>query len=1034
GGVALSSPGGVALSSPGGVALLAASIGTLPLGTIANLPTSGEPAGTQAAITALQNMPLSDLPIAYPNDCTAGSCESWSQVLAGSDLANAPLQSVSLYDVLTDTSHTDIDNPATGAYETPAQVLDSLDIGNLGMSSSTLGSVPVAAFALGSTPIDDITLPGTTIPAGSSTTQAEQDALSGWCNALASLPDNPYDCASFGITSSDDVSDAASVNLFTLSLAGVALSSPGGVALSSPGGVALSSPGGVELGSSLLSDIALSSPGGVPLADIPVSDLDVSDNPIGSIPLDAITSITDPAEDPLGSVTIGSIALSSPGGVALSSPGGVALSSPGGVGLGAVLLGSIGLGTSDEAQLNALPLQTLESLDFASVPLSELDLASTQLQLGQIPLDDLSLSSNALGSVPLDSLTLASMPSGSIASIALSSPGGVGLANCSLIDCSTADLAQAEAAGAILPGVTLAQLVAAVGATNAEVESTTVGELGNYGGATLADLLSAATAAAQQFVDNTDLGQLGAYGTITLGQLVNAVDTDISSNHYSGGVLSTLQAALDTTLAELGSYGTTTLSELFSEIASGTAFFDCTTADPTVGTDCASVEQILEGDNTSASGWPLLTLDDLLLALEPAQSYPWPTIDLDAVPLAANATNGGVETYTSTINLTGSASGGLVDVSAELPPGFAYVASSATIDGSAAPAPVAQASAASVEWALDLAPGSHTFIFDAAAGIGLGAASASVTAALSGLAGVSGDTSSSTGAAQVTAGLEPDDTLASATPLSTGTLNLGYMTSSTDLNDWSINVAQGQELALALTNLPADYDLELFEPSTAGNEQDLQPGATGESAQVDDSVPSIDPAATVEATPGSSDIPVTAPAGYQLYTVSNDTATDADYADDGGSQHIQTSPLNAGTYIVQVSGYDGATSAQPYLLQAQLLGGTTALTCAAPSFAYDVAGSNPEQSFAPAPASNQPSVSSNVNTLFLVDTQRLQAAFGPGAEAQILQELGELGGDQAAGVDGVTVPVDAYPYVEAAYASWDDAPCSVQAANAVVAA
>ena len=61
-------------------------------------------------------------------------------------------------------------------------------------------------------------------------------------------------------------------------------------------------------------------------------------------------------------------------------------------------------------------------------------------------------------------------------------------------------------------------------------------------------------------------------------------------------------------------------------------------------------------------------------------------------------------------------------------------------------------------------------------------------------------------------GEEPDSTLATATPLAPNTLNIGFMTSATDVNDWSVAVNQGQELALALTNLPAQYDLELFAP------------------------------------------------------------------------------------------------------------------------------------------------------------------------------------------------------------------------------
>ena len=45
-------------------------------------------------------------------------------------------------------------------------------------------------------------------------------------------------------------------------------------------------------------------------------------------------------------------------------------------------------------------------------------------------------------------------------------------------------------------------------------------------------------------------------------------------------------------------------------------------------------------------------------------------------------------------------------------------------------------------------------------------------------------------------------------------LNLGYIDSPTDIDDWSVTLTQNsQELALYLSNLPADDDLELFGPA-----------------------------------------------------------------------------------------------------------------------------------------------------------------------------------------------------------------------------
>ncbi len=75
-----------------------------------------------------------------------------------------------------------------------------------------------------------------------------------------------------------------------------------------------------------------------------------------------------------------------------------------------------------------------------------------------------------------------------------------------------------------------------------------------------------------------------------------------------------------------------------------------------------------------------------------------------------------------------------------------------------------------------------------------------------------------------------------------------------------------------------------------------------------------------------------------------------------------------------------------------------------------------------------------MNTLFLVDTQRLAAAFGTAAAATVMSDMQGVASDSAADVIGAIVPVDAYANVQAAYASWDANPCSVAGANDVVAA
>lgn len=492
----------------------------------------------------------------------------------------------------------------------------------------------------------------------------------------------------------------------------------------------------------------------------------------------------------------------------------------------------------------------------------------------------------------------------------------------------------------------------------------------------------------------------------------DAVQTGATLEELISGLISpgSLAGYLDTTLGDLGTYASTTLGQLVDALVnpSGTPGYEDTT-----------LAQILIGDNTSAAGYPDLTLGDLILSLVPPQSYPWQDVDLADVPLAQDESAGGQEQYTVPLQVAGAAA--TVQVTVTLPPTFAYAPGTAKIDGSSAPAPT---ETSPLTWLLPLSEGAHTLTFVANAGIDLGPATASVTASIatpsaSAVASDAGPTASTT--VSVFDGEEPDNPPNSATPLAPNTLNLGFMTSATDVNDWSITVSQGQELSLALTNLPAQYDLELFAPA----QQQLQGTPSQQLPGVQDTLPSLNLSSTVEATPGSQDIPVTPPSGYQLYALGNVSAAASGYnGTDVGAQFIQTPPLDQGTYIVQVSGYNGATSTQPYLLRAQLLGGGPALECPPLSFVTNE----------PAAPSSTPTVSPGVNTLFLVDTQRLSAEFGAAAETTILNDIQAVDTDSGAGVNGAVIPVDAYSTVQAAYATWDQDPCSVQAANGVVAA
>ena len=418
---------------------------------------------------------------------------------------------------------------------------------------------------------------------------------------------------------------------------------------------------------------------------------------------------------------------------------------------------------------------------------------------------------------------------------------------------------------------------------------------------------------------------------------------------------------------------------------------------PTIGD---LVDTIDPSDPTYQS----LTLEDILATTVPPASYQWQAIDLSSLPLAADETTGGSVAYTASIDVSGGSS--TVQASVGLPATFAYLAGSSSLDG--APFSDPAISGQNLTWTTpSLAVGVHTLTFEANAGIGLGPAQASLAATVPG-----GTASSASASVDVIDGEEPAvASLATAVTLDPGTadtatptdgnLNIGYITSPGDVNYWSVTVPQNAELSLALTNVAAGAsdDLVLFGPGSPS----LTSPPAAEIPGVTDTLPDLASSTTAEATPGSQDIPLKAPAGEQLLALSNNPGNQ--------SQFVQTPPLSGGTYVVQVSGYNGSYSSQPYLLQADLLGGNPPPSCPA---------GIPYLSSLPAPATT-PSVPipSNANTLFLVDTQRLTAAFPNVAgatddEATVMSNLQALAGDTPDGVIGAVLPVDSYPGVQGA--------------------
>ena len=128
-----------------------------------------------------------------------------------------------------------------------------------------------------------------------------------------------------------------------------------------------------------------------------------------------------------------------------------------------------------------------------------------------------------------------------------------------------------------------------------------------------------------------------------------------------------------------------------------------------------------------------------------------------------------------------------------------------------------------------------------------------------------------------------------------------------------------------------------------------------------------------------------------------------------------------GEYIVQVTGYNGATSVQPYMLRVESEAPRLAPTCQ-PRF--------PGLSFGAATGVDLASIPADTDTLFLANGPQLGAAGGLGVlDWFTSQHLNQLRGT---GNPSAVVRLENDPAVRAAYTAWNLEPCSSARANAVV--
>jgi CSLREA domain-containing protein len=225
--------------------------------------------------------------------------------------------------------------------------------------------------------------------------------------------------------------------------------------------------------------------------------------------------------------------------------------------------------------------------------------------------------------------------------------------------------------------------------------------------------------------------------------------------------------------------------------------------------------------------------------------------------------------------------------------------------------------------------------------------------------------------------------------------------------------AAGTRISVHLTNLPADYDLALYATqstsvrTTSGVDPSAPPLQDG---VVPDTQVNLNGGSSGQLTPtGLEDVP---DPGLPLRQLSDNRRTDAE---DVG----MVSP-GTGQIEVAVFGYNRAFSPKAYTLRVRETPAPSTQICSARTLPGGGT-----------PGSLPNSLPTDLNTIILVNEQRLGDTYGSGAETTAVTALNSLAADRSLGVSGVVVPVEGISGVPALYHTWDSNPCSPDAANAI---
>ena len=666
----------------------------------------------------------------------------------------------------------------------------------------------------------------------------------------------------------------------------------------------------------------------------------------------------------------------------------------GAIKMGAIKIGAIKIGA---IKMGAIPL---EDIKMGAINLGTLKMGAIPLQgtkMGAIKIGAIKMGAIKMGAIKIGAIKMGAIPMGGILLSSLSNLSSI--VDCSLMPggvCTPGEtLADAEAAGAIQPGADLQTLQAGITEPNPGWDATSLSD-----------------------VDGSDSGDTGIGDQTTLADLVALANSDSTfAQAFAVAVLSDVSGSdPTTTVADIegaltGTTDGTTLADLLGA--------ELTDSGTTIG---ELIDQIAADDPSAFNG---LFLGDLLSGLVPQSSFPWQNVDLTTPGLAAASTGGGEVTLTATTTVANGPVA-LTDVFT-IPAGFSLVPGSALFDGQPSPDPTVSGN--TLTGTPGNSTGTDTYTVLLRPNEVLGDQSLSVTASIPG-----GGTQSAGASVTITDPFAGNGSSGTPSTLQPDSLNVSFLTAPNTSAYWDINVPAGDELSLDLSNLPADYDMVLYGPPTTQLSNTPQQTTAG----VTDTPPANQSSGGQQSAPAQGVLPILSTLPVQAVSSSRGQTP----------EQITTPPLTGGTYLVQVTGFNGAYSTTaPYALRSQLIQTAASPSCSVPAtYANDALTQNVAVPSAGQPLAETWSVSggwtlqqppAGVNTLFLVNPDRLYDAYGqsssgghPGVN-DVLHQLTTTINSGAGGMVGAIVPVEGDAQTSADYTAWDASPCSVQAANKV---